>query len=35
MDHAGENKQTGSTQTNPYDLEFDWGSRTPIGATAS
>ena len=25
LDHAGENKQTGSTQTNPYDLEFDWG----------
>ncbi len=24
-DHAGENKQTGTTQTNPYDLEFDWG----------
>ena len=25
LDHAGENKQTGSTQTNPNDLEFDWG----------
>jgi hypothetical protein len=25
MDHAGEAKQTGVTQTNPYDLEFDWG----------
>ena len=25
LDHAGENKQTGATQTNPYDLEFDWG----------
>jgi hypothetical protein len=25
MDHAGENKQTGVTQTNPFDLEFDWG----------
>jgi hypothetical protein len=25
LDHAGENKQTGTTQTNPYDLEFDWG----------
>src|SRR4029450_12516665 len=24
-DHAGENKQTGATQTNPYDLDFDWG----------
>jgi hypothetical protein len=24
-DHAGEAKQTGVTQTNPYDLEFDWG----------
>ena len=24
-DHAGEAKQTGATQTNPYDLEFDWG----------
>jgi hypothetical protein len=24
-DHAGEGKQTGVTQTNPYDLEFDWG----------
>ena len=23
-DHAGENKQTGATQTNPYDLDFDW-----------
>jgi hypothetical protein len=25
LDHAGENKQTGATQTNPFDLEFDWG----------
>ena len=25
MDHAGEGKQTGVTQTNPFDLEFDWG----------
>ena len=25
MDHSSENKQTGATQTNPYDLEFDWG----------
>jgi hypothetical protein len=25
LDHAGENKQTGTTQTNPYDLDFDWG----------
>ncbi len=25
LDHAGENKQTGTTQTNPSDLEFDWG----------
>jgi hypothetical protein len=25
MDHAGENKQTGATQTNPNDLDFDWG----------
>jgi hypothetical protein len=25
MDHSGENKQTGATQTNPFDLEFDWG----------
>jgi hypothetical protein len=25
LDHASENKQTGSTQTNPFDLEFDWG----------
>ena len=24
-DHAGEAKQTGATQTNPFDLEFDWG----------
>jgi hypothetical protein len=24
-DHAGEAKQTGTTQTNPSDLEFDWG----------
>ena len=24
-DHAGESKQTGTTQTNPSDLEFDWG----------
>jgi hypothetical protein len=25
LDHASENKQTGATQTNPSDLEFDWG----------
>jgi Carboxypeptidase regulatory-like domain/TonB-dependent Receptor Plug Domain len=25
MDHASENKQTGVTQTNPFDLDFDWG----------
>jgi hypothetical protein len=25
MDHASEAKQTGVTQTNPFDLEFDWG----------
>jgi hypothetical protein len=25
MDHSSENKLTGATQTNPYDLEFDWG----------
>jgi hypothetical protein len=25
LDHAGENKQTGTTQTNPFDLEYDWG----------
>jgi len=25
LDHASEAKQTGATQTNPYDLEFDWG----------
>jgi hypothetical protein len=25
MDHSSENKQTGATQTNPFDLEFDWG----------
>ena len=25
LDHAGENKQTGVTQINPFDLEFDWG----------
>jgi hypothetical protein len=25
LDHAGEAKQTGATQTNPSDLEFDWG----------
>ena len=25
QDHAGEAKQTGATQTNPFDLEFDWG----------
>ena len=25
LDHSSENKQTGATQTNPYDLEFDWG----------
>ena len=25
LDHAGEAKQTGATQTNPFDLEFDWG----------
>jgi hypothetical protein len=24
-DHASENKQTGTTQTNPFDLDFDWG----------
>ena len=24
-DHAGENKQTGATQTNPSNLDFDWG----------
>ena len=25
LDHAGEAKQTGTTQTNPFDLDFDWG----------
>ena len=25
QDHAGEAKQTGTSQTNPFDLEFDWG----------
>jgi outer membrane receptor protein involved in Fe transport len=25
LDHSSENKLTGVTQTNPYDLEFDWG----------
>ncbi len=25
LDHASENKQTGASQTNPFDLEFDWG----------
>jgi hypothetical protein len=25
LDHASEAKQTGTTQTNPFDLEFDWG----------
>jgi len=25
LDHASENKQTGTSQTNPNDLEFDWG----------
>ena len=25
LDHSSENKQTGATQTNPFDLEFDWG----------
>lgn len=25
LDHTSENKQTGATQTNPFDLEFDWG----------
>jgi hypothetical protein len=25
MDHSSENKQTGAVQTNPFDLEFDWG----------
>jgi hypothetical protein len=25
MDHSSENKLNGITQTNPYDLEFDWG----------
>ena len=25
QDHSSENKQTGVVQTNPYDLEFDWG----------
>ena len=24
LDHSSENKLTGTTQTNPYDLEFDW-----------
>lgn len=25
LDHASEAKQTGASQTNPFDLEFDWG----------
>ncbi len=25
LDHSSENKQTGATQTNPFDLGFDWG----------
>ena len=25
LDHASEAKQTGPTQTNPFDLEYDWG----------
>ena len=25
LDHSSENKQTGTSQTNPFDLEFDWG----------
>jgi hypothetical protein len=25
LDHASEAKQTGTTQTNPFDLEYDWG----------
>ena len=25
LDHSSENKQTGATQTNPFDLDFDWG----------
>lgn len=25
LDHSSENKQTGASQTNPFDLEFDWG----------
>jgi hypothetical protein len=25
LDHTSENKQTGTSQTNPFDLEFDWG----------
>ena len=25
MDHSSESKQTGAVQTNPFDLEFDWG----------
>jgi hypothetical protein len=25
LDHSSENKQTGAVQTNPFDLEFDWG----------
>jgi hypothetical protein len=25
LDHASEAKQTGTSQTNPFDLEFDWG----------
>jgi hypothetical protein len=24
LDHAGEAKQTGTSQTNPFDLDFDW-----------
>jgi hypothetical protein len=25
LDHSSENKQTGAVQTNPFDLEYDWG----------
>lgn len=25
LDHSSENKQTGASQTNPFDLDFDWG----------
>jgi hypothetical protein len=28
LDHTSENKQTGATQTNPFDLDFDWGPAT-------